>query len=143
MLADLLGLIEGRSLLQHPMDLDQVTAEAVVLKPECVELMPGIFLFAKHREGLSHFLRIDLGSEGHGDHHGIPVQSHARLLVEDHDQSGRVGVDFIAGDGPVLHNGDAFEIRRGLFQRIALGLFCCEPDRDFLGIPVSHPIFPL
>ena len=105
--------------------------------------MPGILVFPQGRDGLSHFFRIDLGHQICADNDGIPIERRVGLLLQDKDQAGGIGSDFVFRDIQTVYNCDALEVHGDLLQGISFGRFGGQTDGVFSGVTVSHPVFTL
>jgi hypothetical protein len=49
------------------------------------ELMPGVLVLPQGRDGLSHFISIDLGYQIRSDNDGVPFERRVGLLLQDKD----------------------------------------------------------
>jgi hypothetical protein len=105
--------------------------------------MTGVFVLPQGRDGLFHFFRIDLGYQIRSDHDRVPIECRVGLLLQDKNQAGRIGANFVFCHIETIHDGDAFEIDSDLFQGISFGRFGGQTDGVFPGITVSHPVFSL
>jgi hypothetical protein len=52
---------------------------------QCNELMPCVLVLPQGRDGLSHFIRIDLGHQIGSDNDGVPIKRRVGLLLQDKD----------------------------------------------------------
>jgi hypothetical protein len=121
----------------------EVLLELVIFLSQRDELMTGVFVFPQGGNGLFHVFRIDLGDQIRSDNDRIPVESRVGLLLQNKDQSGRIGSNFVFCHIETVHDGDAFEIDGDLFQGISFGRFGGQADGVFPGVTVSHPVFSL
>jgi hypothetical protein len=107
------------------------------------ELMPGVLVFPQGRDGLSHFFRIDLGHQIRPHDDGVSIESCIGLLLQDKDQAGGIGSDFVFRDIQTVYNCNALEVNGDLLQSISFGRFGGQTDGVFSGVTVSHPVFTL
>jgi hypothetical protein len=143
LLGRLLCLFCGRGLCQGLIRCIEVLLELVIFLLQRDELMTGVLILPQGGDGLSHFFRIDLGYQIRSDHDRVPIEHRLGLLLQDKDQSGRIGSNFVFRHIETIHNGDAFEIDGDLLQGISFGCFGGKTDGVFSGVTVSHPVFTL
>ncbi len=77
------------------------------------------------------------------NHDGVVLDPGRASLVEDDQETGGVGADFIGRDVEVPHHRDAFEVGRHLLEGAALGGFEGEVFRIHPGVAVAHAVFAL
>ena len=143
LLGGLLGLIGGGRVGQRLVRGLKFLLKVLVFLFQGDQLDPGIFVFPERRDCVSDFFCVDLGDEIDCHDDGIAVNGRIGLLIEDEDEAGGIGPDFIFGDVHAVDDRDAFEIGRDLFERVAFGGFRRHANGIFAGVAVPHPVLAL
>ena len=136
----LLGRSSGRQQLIRRFEL---FLEIINLVFERGKLGPGALVFTKGQDRLSNLVGVDLRHEIDGDHHAVSVQPEVGLLIKHKNQAGGVGSDFIFRNVRPFYDGDAFQIGRYLFQRIAFRGLGCQAHGVLPRVAVTHSEFTL
>ena len=143
LLCRLLCLLRSRSLCQGLIRGVEILLKLVVFLFQCHELMMSVFVLPQGRDGLPYFFRIDLGNQIRSDNDGVTIERRGGVLLQDKDQSGSIGPNFIFRHIETVHDGDAFEVHGDLFQSISFGRVGGQANGVLSGVSVSHPVFSL
>jgi hypothetical protein len=121
----------------------EVLLELVIFLLQRDELMTGVLVLPQGRDGLPHFFRVDLGYQICSDNDGVSIERRIGFLLQDKDQPGSIGSDFVFRHIQSVHDGNVFEVDGDLFQGVSFGRFGGQADGVFSGVTLSHPVFPL
>ena len=99
-------------------------------------------IFSECLDGLGDFVGVDLRREIGPHNYRFSLQFGRNLLIQHHDNAGRICPDVVLCDVHIFHFGDAFQIGGDLFERVSFRGFDRQPYGICPGVVITHSVFP-
>ena len=116
----------------------ELLTELIGLGSERGELQRGAFIVSEPVDGADDLIPIDLRRQIGVNHDGAIFEARADLLVEDRDDAGGIGPDFIARDVQIFHFCHTLEICRDLLERLPFGGLDGQPRGIHSRVVIAH-----